>query len=133
MTSVLEFTVWDSFVTILWFFLFVIWIVILFRVFTDIFRSKDLGGFAKFLWTFFVIVMPYLGVFVYLIARGDKMTLNQVRAAQAQQESLNAYVRDAAGATPSPAAELERLAELKAQGVITDEEFATLKAKAING
>ena len=128
-----DFAVGQVLWSLFWFFLFVIWIVILFRVFTDIFRSKDLGGFAKFLWTFFVIVMPYLGVFVYLIARGDKMTLNQVRAAQAQQESLNAYVRDAAGATASPAAELERLAELKAQGVITDEEFATLKAKAING
>src|SRR6187397_2470657 len=91
--------------SLLWFFLFVIWIMILFYVFTDIFRSKDLGGVAKTLWVLFVILLPYLGVFVYLIARGNKMAENTVRAAQEQDAAARAYIRDAAGSDGSAAAE----------------------------
>ena len=115
----------------LWFFLFVIWIMILFYVFTDIFRSKDLGGLAKTLWVLFVILTPYLGVFVYLIARGNKMAENTVKAAQEQDAAARAYIRDAAGSDGSPAAELARLADLRDKGVIDDAEFQTLKAKVI--
>jgi hypothetical protein len=118
----------------IWFFLFIIWIILLFRVFGDIFRSRDMGGVSKFIWTFFVILFPYLGVFVYLIARGDKMATNDIEAAKAQEESFRAYVRDAAGGgEASVASELERLAGLRDKGVISDEEFAALKAKAISG
>jgi Short C-terminal domain/Phospholipase_D-nuclease N-terminal len=116
----------QAFLSILWFFLFFIWIWLLIVVFGDIFRSRDLGGWAKTLWVIFVIVLPYLGVFVYLIARGHKMGEHAVEAAQAQRE----YIRGVAGA--SPADELTRLADLKQQGVISDAEFERLKAKIVS-
>ena len=119
--------------SMVWFFLFFIWIWLLIMVFSDIFRSHDMGGFAKFLWIFFVILLPYLGVFVYLIARGHKMSEHAVQDAQARDAAMRAYVQDAAGTAASPAAELERLAGLKAQGVISDAEFEQLKAKALAG
>jgi multidrug resistance efflux pump len=113
--------------------LFFIWIWLLIIVFSDIFRSHDLGGFAKFLWVIFVIILPYLGVFVYLIARGHKMSEHAQEAAQAQDAAARAYIQQAAGTQSSPADELQRLADLKAQGVIDDAEFQRLKAKAISG
>ena len=118
------------FLSMIYFTLFFIWIWLLIVVFSDIFRSHDLGGFAKFLWTFFVILMPYLGVFVYLIARGHKMSEHAAEAAQAQDAAMRAYVQNAAG-TKSPADEIARLAELKASGAISEAEFNQLKAKAL--
>jgi len=115
----------------LWFFLFFIWVWLLITVFADIFRSHDLGGFAKALWVIFVIVVPYLGVFVYLIARGHKMSEHAAAAAQAQDTATRAYIQQAAGKGGSPAEELERIADLKRQGVIDDAEYAQLKAKAL--
>src|SRR4029078_909061 len=107
-----------------WFFMFFIWIWLLITVFADIFRSHDLGGFAKFLWVFFVIFMPFLGVFVYFIARGHKMSEHALEAAQAQDAAAKAYIRSAAGSGgASPADELARLADLKAKGVIDDAEY----------
>lgn len=114
------------------FFLFFAWLMCLFWVFSDIFRSHDLGGAAKALWLVFVIVLPYLGVFVYLIARGAKMAEHNVRQAEAQQAAVNDYIRQTAGTSPSPAAELERLAALKAAGTIDDAEFARLKANVLS-
>ena len=128
-----DFGTGQVFWSMLWFFLFFIWIWLLIMVFSDIFRSHDMGGFAKFLWIFFVILLPYLGVFVYLIARGHKMSEHAVQDAQARDAAMRAYVQDAAGTAASPAAELERLAGLKAQGVISDAEFEQLKAKALAG
>jgi multidrug resistance efflux pump len=115
----------------LWFFMFFIWIWLLVIVFSDIFRSHDLGGFAKTLWVLFVIVFPYLGVFVYLIARGHKMHEHAVEAAQAQNAAARAYIQQAAGTSGSTAEELSRLADLKEKGVISDDEFQKLKAKAL--
>jgi hypothetical protein len=115
----------------LWFFVFFIWIWLLITVFADIFRSHDMGGFAKFLWVLFVILIPYLGVFVYLIARGHKMHEHAIEAAQAQDAAQRAYIQQAAGTAPSAADELARLADLKERGVIDDAEFQRLKAKAI--
>jgi hypothetical protein len=117
--------------SMLWFFLFFIWIWILITVFADIFRSHDMGGFAKALWVIFVIILPYLGVFVYLIARGHKMSEHAMEAAQAQDAAARAYIQQAAGTSGSTADELARLASLKDQGVIDDAEFQRLKAKAI--
>jgi len=117
--------------SMLWFFLFFIWIWLLITVFADIFRSHDLGGFAKALWVIFVIVVPYLGVFVYLIARGHKMSEHAAAAAQSQDAATRAYIQQAAGNGGSPAEELERIADLKRQGVIDDAEYAQLKAKAL--
>ncbi|HVJ96038.1 MAG TPA: SHOCT domain-containing protein, partial [Acidimicrobiia bacterium] len=95
------------------------------------FRSHDLSGFAKFLWIFFVIFLPYLGVFVYLIARGHKMGEHAMAAAQAQDAAARAYIQSAAGTSASPSDELARLADLKAKGVIDDAEYNKLKAKVI--
>jgi hypothetical protein len=117
--------------SLMWFFLFFVWIMLLLQVFGDIFRSDDLGGVAKFIWVLFVIVTPYLGVFVYLIVRGGKMSARQLEAASAQQAAMRNYIADAAGTTVSPSAELARLADLRDKGVIDDNEFATLKAKAL--
>src|SRR5213083_1244051 len=85
------------FLSMMYFFLFFIWIWLLIVVFGDIFRSHDLGGFAKALWVIFVIVVPYLGVFVYLIARGHKMSEHAMEQAQAQDAAARAYIQQAAG------------------------------------
>jgi hypothetical protein len=116
------------FLEMLYFVLFVIWIWLLIVVFSDIFRSHDLGGFAKALWVIFVILVPYLGVLVYLIARGHKMAEHAQQAAEAQRQ----YIRETAGTSASPADEIQRLADLKSQGVISDAEFEAGKAKALS-
>jgi hypothetical protein len=117
--------------SMIWFFLFFIWIWLLITVFADIFRSHDLSGGAKALWTIFVIFIPYLGVFVYLVARGHKMHEHAEEAYKAQTEAQQAYIRDAAG-TAGPADELARLADLRDKGTITDAEFQQMKAKVVN-
>jgi hypothetical protein len=126
-----EFGTGQVFLSMMYFFLFFIWIWLLIVVFGDIFRSHDLGGLAKALWVIFVIVVPYLGVFVYLIARGHKMSEHAMEAAQAQDTAQRAYIQKAAAATPTTADELTRLADLKSQGVISDAEFEQAKAKAM--
>jgi hypothetical protein len=117
--------------SMLWFFLFFIWIWLLITVFADIFRSHDLGGWAKAIWTIFIIFIPYLGVFVYLIARGHKMSEHAMEAAKAQDAAAKAYIREAAGTSGSAADQLAQLADLKAKGVIDDAEFAKMKAKIV--
>jgi ABC-type multidrug transport system fused ATPase/permease subunit len=120
----------EVFLSMLYFFLFFIWIWLLIMVFADIFRDHTMSGLSKALWIIFVIIVPYLGVFIYLIARGGSMA---ERAAQQQQkvdEQFKQYVQSAAG-TGSVADELARLADLKSQGVISDAEFEQLKAKAL--
>jgi uncharacterized membrane protein YcjF (UPF0283 family) len=127
-----QYPILDFFLTMLEFFLFIIWIWLLIMVFSDIFRSHDLGGWAKALWAIFVIVIPFLGVFVYLIARGGKMHERAAEQAAAQQKAFDQYVKQAAG-TPgeSSADQLHKLADLKSQGVLTDAEFETQKAKIL--
>ena len=122
----------DIFLTTLYFFLFIIWIWLLFMVFIDIFRSHDMGGWAKALWVIFIIVLPYLGVLVYLIARGGKMHERAAQQAAQQQQAFDQYVKQTAG-TPgeTTADQLHKLADLKAQGVLTDAEFETQKAKIL--
>jgi ABC-type multidrug transport system fused ATPase/permease subunit len=122
----------DAFLTMLYFFLFIIWIWLLITVFIDIFRSRDMGGGAKALWVIFVIILPFLGVFVYLIARGGKMHERAAAEAAQQQKAFDAYVRQAAGSEGADtASQLSKLADLKAQGVITDAEFEAQKAKVL--
>jgi hypothetical protein len=116
----------------LWFFLFFIWIWLLITVFSDIFRSQDLSGWGKAAWTIFVVVLPYLGVFVYLIARGHKMHQRAVDDEQARETQFRQYVQSAAGSNGhSRADELARLAELHDKGVLNDAEFEQAKAKAL--
>ena len=113
-----------------WFFLFFIWIWLLLVVFGDIFRSRDLSGWGKALWIIFVILVPYLGVFVYLIARGHKMGEHAAEAAQAQDQAMRQYVQQVAGSS-TPADEIAKLADLKASGAIDDAEYERLKAQAL--
>ena len=125
-----QYPILDFFLTMLYFFLFIIWIWLLIMVFVDIFRSHDMGGFAKALWVIFVIVLPFLGVFVYLIARGGKMHERAAQQAAEQQKQFDAYVKQAAG-SDTTADQLSKLADLKSQGVITDAEFAAQKSKIL--
>ena len=118
------------FLSMLYFFLFVIWIWIAIMVVVDIFRSRDLGGFAKALWFLFVIVVPYLGVFIYLIARGGKMHERQASDAAAQKAAFDDYVRQTAG-TGDVASLLTQLADLRDRGVISADEFDAQKAKLL--
>ncbi|WP_421118444.1 SHOCT domain-containing protein [Aquihabitans daechungensis] len=117
----------------IWFTMFFIWIWLLIMVFSDIFRSHDLSGVSKFLWIAFVIFLPYLGVFVYLIARGHKMGEHAVADAQARDEAAQAYIRQTVGASggASTAEELQKLAGLRDSGVITAAEFDAQKAKLL--
>ena len=126
-----QYPILDFFLTMLYFFLFFIWLWLLFRVFVDIFRSHDLGGWSKALWVIFVIVLPFLGVFIYLIARGGKMQERAVDEAVQQQNAFDQYVRETAGAGGSTAEQLSKLADLKNQGVITDAEFEAQKSKVL--
>ena len=124
----------DAFLTMLYFFLFVIWIWLLITVFIDIFRSHDIGGLAKALWVIFIIILPFLGVFVYLIARGGKMHERAAAEAAQQQKAFDTYVKQAAGSSGDSAADqLSKLADLKSQGVLDQAEFDAQKAKILAG
>ena len=126
-----EFGVGQVLWSMMWFFLFFVWIMLLFQVFIDIFRSPDLSGFAKVMWVLFVVILPYLGVFVYLIARGKKMGEHAVRDAQARDDQMRAYVQGVTSSSTSAAEEIEKLHGLQASGAITPEEFAQAKAKLL--
>ena len=122
----------NAFWTILEFFLLVLWIWLLIVVFIDIFRSADLSGGAKALWVLFVIILPLLGVLIYLIARGGKMHERAVAQARAQDAALRQYVQQtAASAPPSTADQLTKLADLRDRGVISNDEFERQKAKIL--
>ncbi|MEP7764680.1 SHOCT domain-containing protein [Sanguibacter sp. 25GB23B1] len=114
--------------TMLWFFFFVAWISVIFTVFRDIYASSDLSGWAKAGWTFLIFVLPWLGVLVYLVARGGKMRERQVESFAAQERVFADYVHSVASSPPSTADELTKLGNLRAAGVLTDAEFAEQKA-----
>ncbi len=118
-----------AFWTIFEIFLWVLWIWILIYVFVDIFRSRDLSGWAKALWFLFVLIIPLIGVLVYVIARGEKMHEHGVQAAQQQDEAARNYIQQVAGT--NSADQLAQLADLRDRGVITDQEFAQQKAKIL--
>ena len=122
----------NLFWTMLWLFLWVLWFFLLFRIIIDIFRSHDLGGWGKALWLIFIIVVPFLGVLVYLIARGSSMADRDARQAQQADAATRSYIQSAAGTSTSTAEELTKLAGLRDQGVITDAEFAAQKAKVLS-
>jgi phosphoglycerol transferase MdoB-like AlkP superfamily enzyme len=127
-----EFGTGQVFWSMVWFVLFFIWIWLLVTVFADVFRSHDLSGWGKAFWTLFVILLPYLGVFVYLIARGDNMREHSQERARAVDTAQREYIRGVVGTNGSDtAAELARLAELRDRGVISEAEFKQAKAKAL--
>src|SRR6478672_1423005 len=103
--------------SMMWFFLFVIWFWLLIAIFGDIFRSRDMSGWGKAAWSIFVIVLPFIGIFTYLIARGHKMTDHAIEDAQAQEDYFNARVQSAVGGS-NEADQLAKLATLHDQGVI---------------
>ncbi len=127
-----EFGSGQVFWSMLWFFLWIIWFWMLIVIFGDIFRSDDLSGWGKALWSIFVIVLPFLGIFVYLIARGHKMQEHRLREVQAQEDAMRKYVQTAAGSQGGGAAdEIARLADLRDRGVINEAEFQQAKTKAL--
>jgi hypothetical protein len=119
----------DLFWSVLYIFLLIAWFWVLISVVSDIFRSDDIGGFAKALWVIFVIVIPWLGVLIYVIARGSGMTERTIKRAAEHEQAARAYIREAAAS--SPAEELTKLAELRDRGVITEQEFTAQKAKIL--
>jgi Short C-terminal domain/Phospholipase_D-nuclease N-terminal len=126
-----DYPILGFFWTMVLFFLWFAWIMWLFRVFGDIFRSDDMGGFAKAMWSILVVVLPFLGVLIYMIARGPKMAERDLREAQARDDAFNSYLQETVGSTSGTADELAKLADLKSKGIISDAEFAQQKSKLL--
>lgn len=120
----------DLFWSMIIFFSWVIWIWMVFTILADVFRRRDLSGWGKAAWSVFLIVVPFLGVLVYLIAQHDGMAQRSAEAAQAQKAQFDDYVRTTA-ASAGPAAEIDKAKGLLDSGAITPDEFAALKAKAL--
>lgn len=121
----------DIFLSMLWFFLWILWIWLVIWILMDIFRSDDMGGWAKAAWTIFVILLPLFGVLIYLIARGHSMRDRQVREAEAADAAFRSRVQEAAATSASPAEELSKLSELHDRGVLTDAEFEQQKSRIL--
>lgn len=128
-----DYPILGLFWTFLWIFLWVAWLFILFQVIFDIFRSHDMGGWGKALWMIFVVIFPFLGVFVYVIARGHGMQERQLEQAKAQDAAMRTYIKETAASSGGggTADELSKLADLHARGVLSDAEFAQQKAKLL--
>ncbi|MCI3151329.1 MULTISPECIES: SHOCT domain-containing protein [Streptomyces] len=126
----------SALLTMLVFFLWIMWFILLFRVVVDIVRDDSLSGWAKTGWMVFTIVLPFLGVFVYVVARGRNMGSRELAQARAQQEALDSYIRETAkgaGERTSSVDELARLSEIKARGDISDDEFRRAKELVLSG
>ena len=128
MPVVATFTFGDALLTVLEIALLFIWIWIAIGVVVDIFRSRDLSGWAKAAWLLLIVILPLIGVLIYLIARGHKMQDHAVRQAQEQDAAFRSYVRSAAS---SPADDISKLEELRSRGVLTDAEFQRAKEQAL--
>ena len=125
-------TIWDFLIWVFWFYIAIACIWVFITIFIDIFRDHSLGGFAKALWVIFLIVVPFLGALIYLIARGRSMTERQLAEAQAAQAKQNEYIRQVAGSSSSsPAAEIESAKKLLDSGALTQAEYEALKSKAL--
>jgi ABC-type multidrug transport system fused ATPase/permease subunit len=131
-TLAAEWHVGQVFLSLLWFALFFIFVWLLFIVFADIFRSHDMSGWAKTLWVIFIIILPFLGIFVYLIARGGSMHERSAQQAKQIDTQFRAYVQDAAS-SGSVADEIARLAALRDAGTISEEDFQRAKSKVLSG
>jgi hypothetical protein len=114
--------------TLLIFFLWIIWFWLLITVFADVFRRRDIGGGAKVLWCIFVIIVPYLGVFIYLLTQHDEMAQRNMQQMQAAQQQTDAYIKSVAGGS---AGEIEKAKQLLDSGAITQAEYDQIKAKAL--
>lgn len=133
-TLAADYPLLNIFWTMLELFLWILWFFLLFKIITDIFRSHDLGGWGKAGWLVLVILLPLIGVLIYLIARGQSMTKRDMEQAKENQAAFQAYVRDAAASGPgggSHVDDLAKLADLKEKGAISDEEYQQAKAKLL--
>ncbi|MFJ5934052.1 SHOCT domain-containing protein [Streptomyces sp. NPDC093071] len=124
-----DFPLLSVFWSMFWFFLWILWFVLLFRIITDIFRDHDMNGWAKAGWLAFVVLLPFLGILVYVIARGRDMGRREIAQARAQQQEFDSYIRETASGSARSGSvdELARLSELRSKGDITDEEFRRAK------
>jgi hypothetical protein len=128
----LEMSFWDVVGSIFWFMFLFAWISLLIRIFSDLFRDHEMSGWGKALWALFLIVVPWLGALVYLIARGASMNDRARAQAQRNEQAFGRYVQEtAASAAPSPADEIAKLAELRDRGTISPAEFEQAKAKVL--
>ncbi len=118
---------WTTIIIVLW----ITWFMILFRVLGDIFRRHDIGGFSKVIWIIFVILLPFLGVFIYLITQGGEMAQRDVKDMRAAQGEFDDYVKSVA-ASGGSAAEIEKAKALLDSGAITQAEYDALKTKALS-
>lgn len=125
-------SLWDVLVSIFWFMMLVAWIWLLISIFADLFRDHDLSGWAKALWALVLVVVPWLGALVYLIARGRSMNERAREQAQRNEQAFRQYVQHAAAASPSTADELAKLADLRDRGTISEQEFAQAKARLLS-
>jgi ABC-type multidrug transport system fused ATPase/permease subunit len=129
MTTIADITFGQVLLTVLEIFLLIAWFWILITVIGDLFRDHELSGWAKATWVFFLIVLPFLGTLIYLVARGEGMRERTVRQQAEMKKELDAYVRETAGS--SPADELHKLSELKQRGDISEDEFQRAKSKIL--
>src|SRR5271168_698112 len=120
----------EVFWTLLIFFAFIIWLWILFTVFTDIFRRHDTSGFVKVLWIIFIIIIPYFGSFIYLIVEHKGMTERAIKAQESAQTQVDEYVKSVAG-SGDPADQIAKAKQLLDSGAITQAEFDQIKQKAL--
>jgi hypothetical protein len=123
-----DYPVMGAFLTMLWFFLWVMWLFLLFRTISDVLRSTDLSGATKVGWMLGVILFPYLGVFAYVILRGEGMAGREAERRERIEEAFRAHLREARGV---PTEELTRLGELRERGVIDEDEFRQQKARLL--
>ena len=127
-------SIWDFLVWFFWFYIFVTCIWIFITIIIDVFRDPTLGGGAKALWIIFLVILPFLAAFIYLIARGRSMSERRMKESADMQAQSNAYIRDVAGTTASsPSAEIESAKKLLDSGAITQAEYDALKSKALAG
>ena len=127
----MNYPLWNIFLTTMYFFIWVMWFFLIFRIATDIFRDDSLNGWGKTGWLVLVLILPFIGILIYLIARGSGMGRRDAAQRKASEDSFRSYVQEAA--TPvDTAGQLGKLAELHDKGVLTDAEFAAQKAKVLS-
>ena len=128
MLPVADYTFWDALWTIFIFFLWILWFFLLFKIVFDVFRRHDIGGGKKTVWLLFILFMPFLGAFAYIVANADGIAQRDAERAQAAQTQFNDYVQSVAG---GPAQEIDKAKQLLDSGAITQAEFDSIKAKAL--
>ncbi|MER7466956.1 SHOCT domain-containing protein [Streptomyces sp. NPDC097981] len=128
-----DYPVLGAFWTVMWIFLWILWFMLLFRIIGDIFRDDTLSGWGKTGWLIFVVFLPFLGVFVYILARGKDMGRREMQRAQHHQEEMDAYIRQTASTSaPSTADQLAKLSEIRTRGDITEAEYQKAKEKILH-